>query len=183
MARDIKPGATTQAKLKGRGFRPAVKFNSVTVIPPSFFTNRGITAVIIDVDNTITRWELKEVPSEIIDWIRSLEAAGLKLAMLSNGMPTKVREVEKQTGVKLVVGKKPFISSFIRARKFLHATDATMAIVGDQCVTDIWPANRLGWLTVLVEPMSKRDFLGTYFYRFVEGAFGMRNPVYPEIHT
>lgn len=173
--------STNAARLKGRGFRPAVCFDSVTVIPPSFFTSRGITAVILDVDNTINRWELIEVPVEIIAWIRSLEDAGLKLAILSNGIPAKVQKVKKQTGLTVVAGIKPFISSFIRAREFLGVADDTIAMIGDQCVTDIWPANRLGWTTILVEPMSRHEFPGTYFYRLAEKIFGMRKPIHPGI--
>jgi len=156
------------------GFRPVLHFGSVLEIPPDLFAARGVRAVALDVDNTITRWELESVPGEILDWIAALKSRGLSLALVSNGVARKLKSVEEQTGVALVPGKKPFLSTFVRCREFFGAPDSQIAIVGDQCVTDIWPANRLGWLTVLVEPMSRRDFIGTHIYRAMERAFGMR---------
>jgi len=163
-------------KDRARGFRPAFHFKNVLDIPASLFAEHGIKGVVLDVDNTITRWELTSVPDEIMAWMDALKERGFKLAFLSNGLSAKLKEVEAQTGIRIVPGKKPFLSSFARARDLLECVDAEIAMVGDQCVTDIWPANRMGWLSILVEPISTSDFLGTQFYRWLERIFGMRTP-------
>ena len=163
------------------GFRPALKFGSAGAIPPALFADNGIKAVVIDVDNTISRWELKTVPEETLIWIEELKSAGLMLAHLSNGTARKLAEIVAQTGIPLIPGKKPFASSFERCRSQFGCSHAEIAIVGDQCVTDVWPANRLGWLTILVDPMGASDFAGTHVYRALERMFGMRRPLNPSI--
>jgi predicted HAD superfamily phosphohydrolase YqeG len=35
------------------------------------------------------------------------------------------------------------------------------AVVGDQLMTDIWGGNRCGLLTILVQPLSPVEFVGT----------------------
>lgn len=159
------------------GFRPALAFKSPVEISPDVFSENGIAAVVIDVDNTISQWELRTVPEEIMQWISSLKAAGFGLAHLSNGTARKLAAITSQTGIPVIPGKKPFLSSFERCREHFGCGHHEIAMVGDQCVTDIWPANRLGWLSVLVEPVSPKDFLGTHFYRAMERVFGMRTPV------
>lgn len=162
---------------KPNGFRPVLHCGKAVEIPARLFVDRGIRAVVLDVDNTITRWELTSVPEESLAWINSLKEEGLKLALLSNGLKSKLGAVESQVGVTVVPGIKPFLSSFVRCRDYFGCADSEIAIVGDQCLTDIWPANRLGWLTILVDPMSERDFLGTRIYRWIEAVFHLRSPI------
>ena len=40
--------------------------------------------------------------------------------------------------------------------------------VGDQLVTDVYGANKMGITSVLVNPMSPKDFFTTTFMRFFE---------------
>jgi len=50
----------------------------------------------------------------------------------------------------------------------LETTPGETAVVGDQLFTDILGGNRLGLFTVLVIPMSKREFIGTKIVRMLE---------------
>ena len=43
-----------------------------------------------------------------------------------------------------------------------------VACVGDQLLTDIWGANRMDFLSILVNPIGKTDFVLTKFNRLVE---------------
>jgi HAD superfamily phosphatase (TIGR01668 family) len=45
------------------------------------------------------------------------------------------------------------------------------AVVGDQLFTDMLGGNRMGMHTVLVKPISKVEFFGTRFVRFIESFF------------
>ena len=42
------------------------------------------------------------------------------------------------------------------------------AVIGDQIFTDVFGANRVGLYTVLVSPLSRKEFLWTRFVRLVE---------------
>ena len=60
---------------------------------------KGIQGVLLDIDNTITRWEERGVPPDELAWLKALAAAGLRIRFLSNGLPHKVTWVVGQTGI------------------------------------------------------------------------------------
>ena len=41
-------------------------------------------------------------------------------------------------------------------------------MIGDQLFTDMFGGNRLGIYTILVDPISKKDFILTKFTRYLE---------------
>ena len=46
--------------------------------------------------------------------------------------------------------------------------DTEVACIGDQLLTDIYGANRLGLTSILVNPISKKERFGTKINRFFE---------------
>lgn len=151
-------------------------FERVTNIPLEFLREVGVTGVILDLDNTLTRWEEDEVPADIAQWVQSLMDAGFALVILSNGLRGKQLKVSRQLGVPLVVSllPKPFPLGFGEALKTLGVPRENAVVIGDIVFTDIWGANRLGLKTILVEPVSPIDFTGTKIWRFFERLFNLR---------
>ncbi len=159
-------------------FRPDCAFKRATEIAPNFLTRRGIGGLILDLDNTLTRWEDEEVASGITEWVRSLLEAGVRLVILSNGMHGKQARVSQALGLPIVIARlpKPFAQGFAEALRVLGLPKEKVAMVGDIVFTDIWGANRLRICTILVDPLSARDFPGTKVWRMLERMFGLRRP-------
>ena len=44
-----------------------------------------------------------------------------------------------------------------------------MCIIGDQLLTDILGWNRVGIITILVDPLTQKDFILTKIFRAMEG--------------
>jgi HAD superfamily phosphatase (TIGR01668 family) len=63
---------------------------------------------------------------------------------------------------------KPSRAAFRRALGFLGTAPEHTAVIGDQIFTDILGGNRMGLFTVLVVPMSTKEFIWTKFVRQVE---------------
>ncbi len=63
---------------------------------------------------------------------------------------------------------KPRRGAFREALKLLDVEPRRAAVVGDQVLTDILGGNRLGLHTILVRPMSRREFAGTRITRLFE---------------
>jgi hypothetical protein len=53
----------------------------------------------------------------------------------------------------------------------MKTTPGQTAVIGDQLFTDILGGNRMGMLTILVTPISRREFFGTRLMRLVETLF------------
>ena len=64
--------------------------------------------------------------------------------------------------------RKPSRRAFRQALATLGTTEKETAVVGDQLFTDVLGGNRLGLYTVLVMPLSKREFFGTKAIRSLE---------------
>ena len=59
------------------------------------------------------------------------------------------------------VGGKPFPRAFRSALSALGASVKNTLVIGDQIFTDILGGNRIGLYTILVDPIDKREFIGT----------------------
>lgn len=144
-------------------FRPALRAPHVAAVTPAFLAARGLRALILDLDNTLVPWHGREVPPAVENWIRTLHDAGIQLCIVSNThRPGRLRELAALLGVQYVAeGGKPRRGGFLQAIQAMGVTAAETAVVGDQVMTDIWGGNRCGLLTILVEPLSDAEFLGT----------------------
>jgi len=166
---------------KARGVLPDFCFNSVTQIRPAWLTHMGIRGLLIDIDNTITRWEQRIVHPAELAWLRNAASHGLSLRLLSNGLPRKLAAVELQTGLKHVSGRpvKPLPAAFRRGLRELQLEPSHVMMIGDSVFTDVAVANRLGLWTCLIEPMSDIDFPGSKLHRLLEKLLKLRRPADP----
>lgn len=160
-------------------FRPDVVAKNIFDITPEWFIEQKIQYVFTDLDNTLCGWAEKEISQESKAWIESLLEAGLKVAIISNNLGAKLNYIANQVNVPVITSrkKKPFRGIFKKAMKTLGCTNpAQCAMIGDISVTDIWAPNRLGMLTILVLPLTNRDFIGTKIYRWFAKRYNLRKP-------
>jgi len=151
-------------------------FRCVEEIPLSFLGELGVGGLIVDIDNTVTRWETADAPASVKQWIAKAKAIGIKVILLSNGLRGKQAQVGRDLELQVVTCwlPKPFSPGFRAALRALHLPPSRVASIGDIVFTDIWGANRLNITTILVEPRSQRDFPGTRIWRLLERTFRLR---------
>jgi HAD superfamily phosphatase (TIGR01668 family) len=163
---------------KSRALLPDFCFTRVEDITTDWLATLGILGLLLDVDNTITRWELLEVPEPAMQWLAGLAAAGIQVRLLSNGLAHKRQSVARQTGVAEVGGPlfKPLPGFYRRGLSQMGLPPAKVLMVGDSVFTDIAGANRCGIWTALVDPLGHIDFVGTKLYRALEASLRLRRP-------
>jgi len=160
-------------KRRGRGWVPHLSVPRVSDIPLDLLLRKGIRAAVFDLDNTLVPYGSDEVPEDIGRWLESFRACGLRGAVVSNAWPWRAGRVAARLGWPAVAGwPKPSLGRLRRAMRVLGSTPATTALVGDQLFTDVWPGNRLGLFTVLVEPLDRREFVTTRVARWLERLAG-----------
>jgi HAD superfamily phosphatase (TIGR01668 family) len=141
---------------------------------------QGIRGVLLDLDNTLTAWRCTTISPEVERWIGSLRQAGLTACIVSNAATARrVRPIAERLGLPWVTRAiKPLRRGFLRGMRLMGTTAETTAMVGDQLFTDIYGANRLHLLSILVDPISPRDsFFTKLFQRPLERILG-RCPKY-----
>jgi HAD superfamily phosphatase (TIGR01668 family) len=136
---------------------------AVGAIEPARLARHGIRAVILDLDNTLVPWHGDGVGEEIAAWIARLQAAGFRICIASNThRPRRLRRLADHLQVTFAPGcAKPRRGGFLRAMERMGSRPEETAVIGDQVLTDIWGGNRCGLLTILVDPLSPREFIGT----------------------
>jgi uncharacterized protein len=166
---------------KSKGLRPDFCFRRVLDIRPEWLEQMGVQGLLLDIDNTITRWENIVVPSPEMAWLESLDGAKIHCRLLSNGLARKKAAVAAQTGLKHVTGifVKPFAQAFRQGLADLDLPAEQVMMIGDSVFTDVVFANRLGLWTSLVDPLSPVDFFGSKVYRLMERMLCLRRPANP----
>lgn len=166
---------------KSRGILPDFCFDRVVHLTTEWLANQGFLGLLIDIDNTITRWEDPGVLEEEAGWLAQVQEAGLRCRLLSNGLWRKKAAVVRQTGIAHVSGLpvKPLRGAFTQGLDDLGLRAGQVLMIGDSVITDIVSANQLGLWTCLVEPLSKVDFFGSKIYRVAERLLGLRRPLKP----
>lgn len=148
---------------------PDLFVDSLMDIPLDKLAQRKAKGMIFDLDNTVTEWNNPEIKNEILQWFQVLPQYGITACLLSNNKGPRVMEAAKKLGIPYVAkATKPRRRAFRRAMELLQTSSEETVVVGDQIFTDILGGNRLGLYTVLVSPLSKREFIGTRVMRLVE---------------
>ncbi len=142
---------------------PNIFFPHITDIPGSFFAQRGLKLVILDVDNTLTSHNNPEPFPGVQQWIDARKDEGLTLAILSNNTPARVRPFAEKTGLSFVANAmKPLTFGLSRACKKYGFSPKETCLIGDQLFTDILGGNiKPGVTSILVKPweMETHGFL------------------------
>lgn len=156
--------------------RPDAYFRSVLDIEPSWLVEKGVRAVLLDLDNTLQPRTRKTLPRESIEWVEALKDAGLGVALVSNSAKERVQRAARELQVPLVENAyKPFTKGLRSACAQLGVEPSEAAMVGDQAHTDVLGANNCGMFSIYVDPQSDIDPVHTRFFRLVDrlGLHGM----------
>jgi HAD superfamily phosphatase (TIGR01668 family) len=131
---------------------------------------RGFDTLILDLDNTIVGWRSGRVSPGVLEWLQYAEDKGFRMCIVSNSLLRgRVKKMSGKLGIPAIPrARKPRERSFLQAVGMLESTIARSVVIGDQVFTDILGGNRLGFFTILVLPVDKREFFATILARTAE---------------
>lgn len=133
-------------------FKPNFNFHRITDITPDFLNNKGIKALILDVDNTLSTHHGMSLVEGLEDWLSLMKKEGIKLIILSNSKEKRVKPFAEKIGLDYIsLGLKPLPFGYIKARKILSMKRKEVATVGDQIFTDVLGGNLYGIKTVMTD--------------------------------
>lgn len=149
--------------------QPKLAVDSIFHIDLNKLKANGIKFILIDLDNTITEWNNHQLPQRAIQWFATLQEKGFKACLVSNNNEDRVSIAGRELGIPAVSkAQKPRKKAFEKAMKILGAEKDNTAMIGDQVFTDVLGGNRLKLYTILVMPISTKEFFGTKFARMLE---------------
>lgn len=144
-------------------FKPTYALKSVLEITPNALKRRGIKALVLDLDNTLTTHDNPKPADGVLDWIADMQSAGIKLLIVSNNTAERVTPFAEMLGLHFVPnGAKPLPMGFNRAIAELGLGKSEVCAVGDQIFTDILGANFAGIRSIFVYPI---EFESSTFFK------------------
>ncbi len=143
----------------------------ISAYPAEFFTKKGIDRVVFDIDNTIAPYDKPSPDEKAVSYIRSLQAAGIEVMLVSNNEKERVEIFNKDLGLFAVhKAGKPGIKGIEKCLAQSKNKGKT-AFVGDQIFTDCLAARRMKLPCFLVEPIQPKETLFFKLKRIGEKPF------------
>ena len=134
---------------------PEIIFKQVESITPDYLQKNGITALVLDVDNTLTADGSQQLDDSVAAWLDAMRAAGISLTIVSNNTARRVRPFAEKLGLRWVaLACKPLPVGLAVARRRLGVKRRQMAMVGDQIFSDRLAAGLFGIRCLFLLPRS-----------------------------
>lgn len=152
---------------------PKAYYKTILDVRPDQLTARGITLLLVDLDNTLVPYKTPSPTAELVAWREQMEAAGVQVFLLSNSRkPTRPGSFAGELGIDFIGhAGKPKRGGYLAAMERTGRTPAQTAIAGDQIFTDILGGNRAGVTTLLIEPIRLAGNPGRYIRYWAETLF------------
>lgn len=134
---------------------PDAYIESIFDITPQMLRNKGISGLILDIDNTLVATHIKEADEKVVGFIKSLKENGIKAIIVSNGRKKRVELFCKPLDIGYISkAHKPLSSAFNKALQSMELTKEKVAILGDQLFTDVLGGNLMGIQSILIKPID-----------------------------
>lgn len=150
-------------------FMPDIYQKSIYYINYDKLYKKGIRLLLFDLDNTITPSHVNKPTKRLKKLFDELKDKGFKIIIMSNSTKHRIEPFKNE----LIVDACAF-SLKPRKDKYVYIMDkfkykhTEIACIGDQLITDIYGANRLDITSILVNPLSEKDYTVTLFNRLLE---------------
>lgn len=150
-------------------FKPNEILNRYDELNIISLKNKGFNVVFLDVDNTITPYDLKVPNDDAKNFVKKLKDNGFEVIIVSNNTNKRVSKTAKEIDCEYSCWSfKPFtfrLNSLIKQKKL---DKNRIFMMGDQLLTDILCANSLGIYSIYSKPISDVETFYSFISRKIE---------------
>ena len=146
------------------------KYNkSIYTVDYKALKKNKIKCLIFDLNNTLAPLTLKKPNKKLIDLFEELKDMKFKIYIVSNSTKKRVEPFKEILCVdSSYLSMKPFLRKFKKIYKINKYRDNEIAVIGDELISDIWAANRMNFVSILVNPIGTKEFVSTKLGRMFE---------------
>lgn len=151
-------------------FRPDTRARRLEQVNLYVLRHVGIKLILLDADNTLTKWNSPDVSDEVASWVQTAKQMGFGLAVVSNNRAQRLQALSTALEINCMPSmKKPLPFGIRGVAKMVGVKPNQCAMIGDQLLTDILAGNLAGMHTVLLDPIDlSAEFKGTRINRKIE---------------
>ncbi len=148
---------------------PDIYQKSIYTINYNKLKTSGIKCLIFDLDNTISPISLCKPTKRLKDLFIKLKSMGFKCIILSNSGKKRVEPFKDELAVDTGINaRKPSNKKYIKIMNSYNFVPNQIACIGDQLLTDVYGANKMGFTSILVNQMGAKDFFVSIINRIIE---------------
>lgn len=130
---------------------------------------KGIKCLLFDLDNTLVPVK-DDIPNKKIKELFNYLERDFKVIILSNSNKKRLTPFKEGLNVDVAASaRKPFKKKYLKIMEIYKFKEHEIAAIGDQLLTDINGANRVGITSILINPIGEYEKFGTKINRFFEG--------------
>ncbi len=150
-------------------FLPDIYQKSIYTIDYESLKNAGIKIILFDLDNTIVPINASTPTERVRELFEDLKTMGLKPVIMSNSGKKRIKPFKEGLLVDAASSSfKPLKRKYKKILNIYNVKPEEVAAVGDQIMTDILGANRIGMVSILVNQISTIDFKCSKLNRIIE---------------
>lgn len=136
--------------------QPTLRVVSVTEIHLDTLRAMGVKGMIFDLDDTLVHAMEPQAHPEVVDWLAAVRQEFKIYIVSNNSRHERVELAALHLDMEFHArAGKPSRRYFRKALETMQLAPNEVAIVGDQVFTDVLGGNRLGAVTILVDPLSR----------------------------
>ena len=149
-------------------FYPDRYLRSAYEIDYGRYYEEGYRGIIFDIDNTLVPHGAP-ADERSIALIENLKGLGFGIMLLSNNKEPRVKMFNDAVKVSYIFKSgKPARRGYEEAMRRLGTDRGNTLFVGDQLFTDVWGARSAGILSLLVQPIDKKEEIQIVLKRYLE---------------
>ena len=149
--------------------KPDYYYDTIFQIPYDELWQNKIRGLIFDIDNTIAAYEDSHPPAKVVALIKRLQRMGFNICLLTNNTNGRLERFSKPLELHGIANAaKPLTRGIRKSMKQMGTKPPHTAIIGDQLLSDVWGGKNAGITTILVKPISDKDFFFVRFKRAIE---------------
>jgi len=149
-------------------FIPDMYQKSIYTIDYKKLQKRNIKCLLFDLDNTLVPYT-ESVPTQDVKELFHILSNNFKVIILSNSPKKRLRPFKEILNVDCAYSsRKPAKKKYLKIMNIYNFKPEEIACIGDQLMTDIYGANRIGALSILINPIGLKEPVWTKFNRFFE---------------
>ena len=135
-------------------FVPDLIVDRLTDLTPEMPSDRGISFLMLDFDNTIVPYTTNEPTPEMEQWLRQMQQSAIGICVVSNSKRDRVVKFCMARGIPCIThARKPFQRGIRQCAVQFDLDLSRAALAGDQIYTDVLGANCGGACSILVTPI------------------------------
>lgn len=152
-----------------KNFIPDMYQKNISSINYEKLKKRGIKVLLFDLDNTIIERDNYKLSAQTKNLFLKLNK-DFMIYIISNSFNfEKLENISKKLNISYIGGSMKPLSKGYKKLKFKSIKNNQIAMIGDQLLTDVWGAKRMGYMAILTDPIKEeKDMILTKINRFIE---------------